>query len=250
MNLVYAAMIVLYITSVQGHFGDQWTQVFGKMESVVANINYLVGRNPSNRLYVCTRPCNGDWVHTRNDIVNFAVDDDYIWANDNGRKDALYRRKFNGNWESIGVFNSPKDIALGGHGYNWGINTNNLINICKKPCDGAWGSFGDEKLSQIDSGIEYVYGINTTTHTVSYHRIDGRGEWRNIPGEMKYVTAGLNDIFGIGNNQDLYRCEIPCTGSWERVGFPWPGLNKIDATIDGLFAVTTGGDIYRHEIPF
>ena len=104
-------------------------------------------------------------------------------------------------------------------------------------------------FDQIDANIDYLFALNATTHTIHYKHIDGRGNWRSIPGHMKYVTAGVRDLFAIGVDNDIYRCTIPCAGTWELMGLPEEGVVQLDATIDALFAVTSAGIIYRHDLP-
>ena len=49
-----------------------------------------------------------------------------------------------------------------------------------------------------------------------------------IPGKMKYVTAGVHDIFvAIGIDDKLYCCTKPCAGVWELMGSPSMGVIQI-----------------------
>ena len=69
---------------------------------------------------------------------------------------------------------------LVGTGYIWGVNANDDIFKCKKPCNGAWAHIGG-KLKQIHGGYGYVYRVNSN-NDIFTKRIDGSGGCRYIPG--------------------------------------------------------------------
>ena len=103
------------------------------------------------------------------------------------------------------------------NGYIWGVNRADQIYKCKKPCTGQW-KIVNGRLSQIDGGYVFVYGVNSGGAVYS-RPIDGSKAWTRIPARavaMKHVTAsGSDDIFGTSRNGDVYRCSKPCVGEWE-----------------------------------
>ena len=87
-----------------------------------------------------------------------------------------------------------------------------------------------------------MYGVNSNNRIYS-RPVDGSGTWRLIPGGLKHVTAsGRNEIFGVNNAGQIWRCKKPCIGDWERIE---GGLVQCDATFNGLFGVNSAGNIYR-----
>ena len=40
----------------------QWENIPGGLKEVSANINYLWGVTSSDQVYMCSRPCSGDWI--------------------------------------------------------------------------------------------------------------------------------------------------------------------------------------------
>ena len=229
----------------------QWTRVYGTMSQVHANSFALWGIDAKLKAYYCFRPCTGNWIHVGDNMVNIDVDAFYSWGI--GNDGFPYRKGMqnSGGWVKHTAFSNTIDIAAGRDSYMWFIHKNKEVTWMRHYTGTLHKVPG--KFDQIDANAQYVYALNRTTSTISSRPIapiHGRGEWRTIPGKMKYVTAGIHDIFAIGIDDKLYRCTIPCAGIWELMGSPSAtGVVHIDATNEALFAVNSGGEIYRHEIP-
>ena len=225
-----------------------WIKVYGTMSQVFANSVSLWAIDAKLKAYYCTRPCTGNWIHVGDSMVNIDVEAFHLWGI--GNDGFPYRKGMenSGEWAKHTHIPNTIDIAAGRDSYMWFIHNNKEVTWLQhytSPLHKVPGKF-----DQIDANGQYVYALNRTTSTISSRPIHGRGEWRVIPGKMKYVTAGIHDIFAIGVDDKLYRCNIPCAGVWELMEFPEEvGLTQIDTTIDALFAVTSNGVIFRHELP-
>ena len=100
------------------------------------------------------------------------------------------------------------------------------------------------RLKQIDGGYGYVYGVNSG-NAIYTRPVDGSGTWRRIPGSLKHVTAsGRNEIFGVNNNNNLYRCKKPCIGEWELVDDVY--MTQCDATFDSFVGIRVQSQNYKH----
>ena len=68
---------------------------------------------------------------------------------------------------------------------------------------------------------------------------------------MQYVTVGPREIYGLDPQNELNRCVKPCIGEWEKIPFDAcedeGGLKQMEATLNGVFAVTTSGSIYHYK---
>ena len=124
----------------------------------------------------------------------------------------------------------------------WGVNSNDYIYKCKKPCNGSFVQVHGS-LKQIDGGQAYVYGVNSQNNTWT-RPVDGSGGWRQIPGRrLKHITAsGKDDIFGISSSNDIYRCKKPCIGEWVQL---YGILKQCDATFNALVGVNAANTIHR-----
>ena len=93
--------------------------------------------------------------------------------------------------------------------YLWGVNANDDIFVCNRPCTGGWKKV-DGKLMQIDAGEQEVWGVNSG-HSIFKRPIDGSGDWVNIPGALIHVSASGNGyIWGVNKNDQIFKCKKPC----------------------------------------
>ena len=247
MQTVHLILLSLLSTAAHCNIGEEWTKIIGSMTQVYANADFVWGVNPYGQAYICARPCTGNWIHSADNVRSFDTESIYAWVVNTDSYTYLKLVGTTGSWGRRDEVTNMIDVASGSNTYVWFLNNNKDIYRWRHVTSVMQKFPG--KFDQIDAGFDYVYAVNATTHAIYVRRVDGRGDWRTIPGKMKYVTAGMRDIFAIGMDSNLYRCEIPCAGLWEAINFPETGLSQIDATIDGLFAVTSGGVIYYHEIP-
>ena len=79
--------------------------------------------------------------------------------------------------------------------------------------------------------------------------VDGSGSWHYIPGKMQHITVGTHEIFGVDAQNEVHRCKKPSIGEWGKISFDDGDMKQCDATINGIFGVTTGGTIYYHKLP-
>ena len=66
---------------------------------------------------------------------------------------------------------------------------------------------------------------------------------------MKHVTVGVNEIYGVDLNNDIYRCHKPCIGELGKMSLNDGNMTQIDATINGVFGVSTRRTIYNCKLP-
>ena len=80
--------------------------------------------------------------------------------------------------------------------------------------------------------------------------VDGSGSWASIPGKkMKYISVGLNVIYGIDKDSKIFQCKIPCSGGeeWEEVEFCLP-MNQLEVAVGEIIGSTSAGGIYKKAI--
>ena len=226
-------------------FSHQWTEISGGLKHISSSVNYLWGVDSNDKIYRCTRPCTGNWVNIAGGLMQVDVSDIEVWGVTSANH--IYKRSIDAGGSWVKVNGLLKHVSASGNGYIWGVNSGDYIYKCKKPCNGAWINVPG-RLKQIDGGEKYVYGVNSG-NTVYSRPVDGSGGWFAVPGKkMQYVSVGHDEVFGIDEDSDVYRCKIPCIGNWEEMAFDEGSMGEIDATIDGVFGVSTGGTIYEKEI--
>lgn len=214
--------------------------VGGELKHITAGVAYLWGVNNQNQIFRCDRPCK-KWVRVNGGLEQVDVGDDEVWGV-SGYTIFKMPADGRGSWRRIS--GGLKHVSASGNGYIWGVNKNDDIFKCRKPCNGKWIQVSG-KLKQIDGGHKYVYGVNKNNDLFAMP-VDGNGRWRLIPGQkLKYVTAsGTYDIFGVSPSNEVYRCRKPCiSGEFEKI--PGRMLEQCEATVDGLFGLSSG---YFHHV--
>ena len=240
------ANLSLLIAALAATAGAEWTQIpLGGLIHVSANINYLWGVNAANQIFMCPRPCaSGKWKQIDGALKQLDVDDQEVWGVN--KADQIYKRPVDGSgkWQNVG--GRLKHVSASGHGYIWGVNSGDHIYKCKKPCSGGWVGVSG-RLKQIDGGQEHVYGVNSANDAFRLP-VNGSGGWRHIPGmKLQYISAsGVDEVFAIDPKDNVFRCKKPCVGNFEQMGGQ---LRQCDATVNGLFGVNAGQNIFRHDIP-
>uniref|UniRef100_A0A1X7T8R4 Uncharacterized protein n=1 Tax=Amphimedon queenslandica TaxID=400682 RepID=A0A1X7T8R4_AMPQE len=216
-------LVALLLAGMGNHAADattaQWTKLYGTMSQVYANSVVLWSIDAQLKAYYCLRPCTGNWAHVGSSMVNIEVDAYYTWSI--GADGYLYKKAMqnSGGWGKHTYWpHDMIDIASTRDSYMWFLHEDKSISWIKHYNPTVHKVTG--KFDQIDANSQHVYALNKTTNTISFRPVHGRGQWRTIPGQMKYVTAGTHEIFAIGVDGELYRCTIPCAGTWEQMGSP------------------------------
>ena len=161
--------------------------------------------------------------------------------------DEIFKRPIDGSGTWQKVPGRLIHVSASGNGYIWGVNVENDIYNCKKPCSGEW-TRNNGKLSQIDGGERAVYGVNSQNQIYT-RPVDGSGAWRRILGAAKQITAsGVYDVFAVDGSDNIYRCRKPCVGEWIQLD-PGAKLAQCDATVNALFGVNSSDRIYRRDFP-
>ena len=213
------------------------------LESVTVSSGYLwaidstegvILQSSDDNVVYCVSDCaNGEWIDVAGQLDQIDANDEEVWGvND---RNQVFKRSVDGGGGWIRITPTDpmnpdfgcgpvcfSDISISQGGYVWGVSKeNNTVYMCHtSDCNGSnWVLISSEiTLTQIDAGAEEVWGVNANNHIFRWP-VNGSGEWRIVPGEMRYITAsGRRYIWGIAPNDSLYSCEKPCTGDWQYVG--------------------------------
>ena len=127
------------------------------------------------------------------------------------QSETINRKPPSGGWRRIG--GSLQQISGAGKDYIWGVNSNDAIYKCKKPCDDSqWKQIGGS-LKQLTGGDKEVWGVNNSGNIYKMNQ-DGTGGWTNIPGKLTNISQGGGYVWGVNSDHNVYRCKDPCDGNW------------------------------------
>ena len=231
--LVVAVMVAFTATS-----GYGFTTISGNLKQITASTNYFWGVNKNDDIFICKRPCNGNWRKINGKLMQVDADDHEVWGV--SKQQQIFKRPVDGSGRWTQIRGRKRHVTASGNGYIWGTNSGDAIYKCAKPCNGQWQRVSGA-LRQIDGGQERVYGVNSGGHVYT-RNVDGSGKWRHIPGKrMKQITAsGVHEVFAVDTKSKLYRCRKPCVGGWEKMD---GHFNQVDAANHGVYGITCKNDI-------
>ena len=224
---------------------------------ITGSVNYIWGVDSKHQIHYCPQLCNGDWTRVHGPLLQQVDANDYeVWGVNH--KNQLYKHPVDGPGDWKRIPGTYYYVSASGSGYIWTIHSDyRCAYKCKKPCNlpASWSIVDDHtcSLKQLDAGEKYLYAVNSTNHVLS-HPVDGSGSWHMVPGRMTHVTVGPHKIYGIDTANKVYQCKKPCfegewKATWEEIVFDDDGgVKQIDATLNEIFAVSTGESIYQHKI--
>ena len=74
--------------------------------------------------------------------------------------------------------------------------------------------------------------------------MSGQG-WTQIPRGLTQVSGGLNYIWGVDKDKNIFMCQRPCTGAWKQIGGQ---LVQLDVDDHEIWGVNHNDDIYMRPI--
>ena len=126
----------------------------------------------------------------------------------------------------------------------WGLDKDNKIYMCPRPCKGAWKEIPGA-LVQLDVDDQYVWGVNKNDD-IFVRPVDGSGNWKRIGGKLIHVSAsGSGYVWGTNRGNQIFKCKKPCTGAWQRVD---GGLRMIDGGEREVCGVNRGNNLYCRPV--
>ena len=95
--------------------------------------------------------------------------------------------------------------------YLWGVNSNDDIYICTRPCTGSWTHIAG-KLVQVDPSDNELWGTNSAQN-IFKRSVDASGSWIGVSGKLKQVSGSGNGyVWGLKSTGHIYKCKKPCNG--------------------------------------
>ena len=215
-------------------------------------------------IFVCQLP-NGcfhnNWVveDVKGRLEQIDVGHEIVWGVN--EKKYVYTRVILGGfqlgpWIRVDLFYLTSDpeafclteVSVSNDGaFVWALSTSNEVFMCQN-CGSSsnvnWKFVDNEtRLIHIEVGDEEVWGVNATNHILK-RPVNGSGEWRSVPGEMRYISAsGYRYVWGIAPNDSLYNCEMPCdNGEWQYIG---ENYKQIEATRNFVVGLRTDSTLFQ-----
>ena len=203
-----------------------------------------------------------DQIDTGYEVI-WAVDSDNQLRRRTILSTTIFSPGATSSWQAVGLRHNGQctfstlgdfcmsEVSVSNHGtdyYAWAVSTMNEAFMCQqqgRACNGKdWISVDNEtRLIHIEVGDEEVWGVNATNHILK-RPVNGSGEWRSVPGEMRYISAsGYRYVWGIAPNDRLYNCEMPCdNGEWQYIGVNY---RLVDATRNYVMGYTNDNVLYE-----
>ena len=80
MAISKAVLVVAVIVAFTATSGYGFTTIPGDLKQITASTNYLWGVNKHDDIFICKRPCNGNWRKINGKLMQVDADDHEVWG--------------------------------------------------------------------------------------------------------------------------------------------------------------------------
>ena len=96
------------------------------------------------------------------------------------------------------------------------------------------------------ASVNYIWGVNNNNHIFICDN-PCNGNWRQIPGALKQIDAGDMEVWGVNSVDDIYKRPVDGSGAWTQI----PGkLKHVSASGNGwIWGVNSADQIYKCKKP-
>ena len=144
----------IYKRPVDGSGG--WVKVTGKLSHVSASGNgYIWGVNAKEQIFKCKKPCSGRWEIVDGTLKQIDAGPAYVYGVSCNN---IYARPVDGSGSWRQIPGSLKHVTASGRDEIYGVNSDDEIYRCKKPCVGDWERI-EGTLMQCDATINGLFGV-------------------------------------------------------------------------------------------
>lgn len=182
-----------------------------------------------HELHTCKLPCSGEWKLSNNaaDVTKISGAGDSLWGiGSNG--DLMRISGPDASWVKVKHVSSDiSDVAIGGD-YVWTLDSHKQVHRCKQPCEGThWEpTKSSNKFVSLSVNNSDVWAVDSN-HKVFKRAADGSGDhWQAVASNSTHsgkskgltsVVASPDVVWGINDEQNLFKCQHPCKGGWTPV---------------------------------
>ena len=138
-----------------------WIRIPGGLKHVSASGNgYIWGVNRNDEIFKCKKPCNGQWQLVGGRLKQIDGGESYVYGV-NSANDVFFRPiDGTGEWRHI-PGRKLKHVTASGDTRIYGVDTEDNIYTCQKPCYEGYYYPLDGKLAQLDGAFNTYAGVNS-----------------------------------------------------------------------------------------
>jgi hypothetical protein len=167
------------------------------------------------------------------------------------RNETVNAKPSSGGWERIQ--GNYKQVSAAGTDYIWGVDENDNVSNCKKPCGNSNWQKSSEALKQLTGGENEVWGVNSSEELFKNVQ-DGSGNWIKISGAGYNISQGGGYVWVVGywgtTPGATYYCREPCNGAWQNGSNPSQGiiLTQLSCNDTYVFGLDNNHNTWRRPI--
>ena len=96
------------------------------------------------------------------------------------------------------------------------------------------------------ASVNYIWGVNNNDHVfICDNPCDG--DWRQINGSLKQIDAGDMEVWGVDSGDNIYKRPVDGSGSWVQIAGK---LKHVSASGNGwIWGVNSGDQIWKCKKP-
>ena len=96
------------------------------------------------------------------------------------------------------------------------------------------------------ASVNYIWGVNNNDHIFICDN-PCNGNWRQIAGGLKQIDAGDMEVWGVSSADDIFKRPVDGSGAWTQVGGK---LKHVSASGNGwIWGVNSADQIYKCKKP-
>lgn len=140
----------------------RWQRISGALKHVSASGNgYIWGVSKNDDIFKCRKPCLGKWIHIGGKLKQIDGGHKYVYGVSGANDVYTMLVDGTGGWRRI-AGQKLKYVTASGTDDIFGVNIQNQIFRCKKPCvQGEFEKMTTVKVEQCEATINGLFGISS-----------------------------------------------------------------------------------------
>ena len=185
------------------------------------------------------------------EFVNFSAGLQDVWGFDS--EGIIQCQEVDGHpikWQQLNKSLPGVTKLVVGRYYAWALTSNKKVMKAELPKGWStnnctdWEDVTDaHSMTDIDLNMSRVWAVDNVGK-VYYRDLSAKMDWKNVPGELKSITADDEFVWGFATNDSIVCMSTQSKAVWDTISNPYQ-LTKIEAGATEVWGVNKQKEVYR-----